>query len=120
MKRTKNRMVCYLTGLTLFCLALFPAASAKLGKPDESGRRRPVPVKGSNFRLKLDTIITAIGEQVDLGFVGADVPATGWSVSADPVRPDEAERHVRGRRLRHGSENRGRSHRHGPAGGAGD
>ena len=55
----------------------------KLGKPDESGRRRPVPVKGSNFRLKLDTIITAIGEQVDLGFVGADVPATGWSVSAD-------------------------------------
>jgi 2-oxoacid:acceptor oxidoreductase delta subunit (pyruvate/2-ketoisovalerate family) len=55
----------------------------KLGKPDESGRRRPVPVKGSDFRLKLDTIITAIGEQVDLGFLGADVPATGWSVSAD-------------------------------------
>jgi len=55
----------------------------KLGKPDESGRRRPVPVKGSNFRLKLDTIITAIGEQVDLGFLDADVPTTGWSVSAD-------------------------------------
>jgi 2-oxoacid:acceptor oxidoreductase delta subunit (pyruvate/2-ketoisovalerate family) len=55
----------------------------KLGKPDESGRRRPVPVKGSNFRLKLDTIITAIGEQVDLGFLGADVPATDWSLAAD-------------------------------------
>jgi 2-oxoacid:acceptor oxidoreductase delta subunit (pyruvate/2-ketoisovalerate family) len=55
----------------------------KLGKPDESGRRRPVPVKGSNFRLKLDTILTAIGEQVELGFLGADVPVTGWSVSAD-------------------------------------
>jgi 2-oxoacid:acceptor oxidoreductase delta subunit (pyruvate/2-ketoisovalerate family) len=55
----------------------------KLGRPDESGRRRPVPVKGSNFRLKLDTIIAAIGEQVDLGFLGADVPATGWSVAAD-------------------------------------
>ena len=28
MKRTKQRMVRYLTGLTLFCLAFFPAASA--------------------------------------------------------------------------------------------
>jgi 2-oxoacid:acceptor oxidoreductase delta subunit (pyruvate/2-ketoisovalerate family) len=55
----------------------------KLGKPDESGRRRPVPVKNSSFRLKFDSILTAIGEQVDLGFLGADVPVTGWSVSAD-------------------------------------
>lgn len=33
MKRTKQRMVRYLTGLTLFCLAFFPAASAKTPKP---------------------------------------------------------------------------------------
>lgn len=33
----------------------------ELGPPDESGRRRPVPVKGSEFVMDTDTIITAIG-----------------------------------------------------------
>ena len=34
----------------------------KLGEPDESGRRRPVPIKGSNFRIKTDTALVAIGQ----------------------------------------------------------
>jgi len=33
----------------------------ELGKPDESGRRRPVPVKGSEFAMDTDTVIIAIG-----------------------------------------------------------
>lgn len=33
----------------------------KLGEPDESGRRRPVPIPGSEFRMKVDTVIVAIG-----------------------------------------------------------
>jgi len=33
----------------------------KLGKPDESGRRRPIPIEGSEFRIDLDTVIIAIG-----------------------------------------------------------
>ncbi len=33
----------------------------ELGEPDESGRRRPVPVKGSEFIMELDTVIVAIG-----------------------------------------------------------
>jgi glutamate synthase (NADPH/NADH) small chain len=33
----------------------------ELGPPDESGRRRPVPVKGSEFTMDTDTIIIAIG-----------------------------------------------------------
>ena len=33
-----------------------------LGEPDASGRRRPVPIKGSEFRLKLDTVVCAIGQ----------------------------------------------------------
>ncbi len=33
----------------------------ELGEPDESGRRRPVPVKGSEFVMELDTVIVAIG-----------------------------------------------------------
>ena len=33
----------------------------ELGAPDESGRRRPVPVKGSEFVMDTDTVIIAIG-----------------------------------------------------------
>ncbi|MFH0931043.1 MAG: FAD-dependent oxidoreductase, partial [Candidatus Zixiibacteriota bacterium] len=33
----------------------------KLGEPDESGRRRPVPIEGSNFIMDVDTVIVAIG-----------------------------------------------------------
>lgn len=34
----------------------------ELGEPDESGRRRPVPRKGSEFIIKADTVIVAIGQ----------------------------------------------------------
>ena len=37
----------------------------RLGEPDESGRRRPVPIEGSEFTLDVDTVITAIGEAPD-------------------------------------------------------
>jgi len=33
----------------------------KLGEPDESGRRRPVEIPNSEFRISLDTVIVAIG-----------------------------------------------------------
>jgi formate dehydrogenase major subunit len=41
----------------------------KLGEPDESGRRRPVPVEGKTFTLEVDRLFTAIGEKADLGCV---------------------------------------------------
>ena len=34
----------------------------ELGAPDASGRRRPVPIKGSEFRMKLDTVVIAVGQ----------------------------------------------------------
>ena len=33
----------------------------ELGEPDESGRRRPVPIEGSEFNLPVDNVIIAIG-----------------------------------------------------------
>jgi glutamate synthase (NADPH) small chain len=33
----------------------------ELGEPDESGRRRPVPVEGSEFLFEVDTVVDAIG-----------------------------------------------------------
>ncbi|MDO8490990.1 MAG: NAD(P)-binding protein, partial [Dehalococcoidia bacterium] len=44
----------------------------KLGEPDASGRRSPIPEKGSEFRLKIDTVIPAIGQSPDLSFLGSD------------------------------------------------
>jgi len=35
----------------------------ELGEPDESGRRSPIPKKGSTFTLKVDTVIIAIGNR---------------------------------------------------------
>jgi glutamate synthase (NADPH/NADH) small chain len=34
----------------------------ELGEPDASGRRRPVPIDGSEFRLEIDTVVMAIGQ----------------------------------------------------------
>jgi formate dehydrogenase alpha subunit len=38
----------------------------ELGEPDSSGRRRPVPIKGSKFVAELDRLVAAIGEQPDV------------------------------------------------------
>lgn len=41
----------------------------KLGKPDSSGRARPLKIDGSEYVIDADTIITAIGQQVVLDFL---------------------------------------------------
>jgi NADH-quinone oxidoreductase subunit F len=39
---------------------------AELGRPDASGRRRPIPIPDSNYRIEVGAVITAIGQQPDL------------------------------------------------------
>jgi 2-oxoacid:acceptor oxidoreductase delta subunit (pyruvate/2-ketoisovalerate family) len=41
----------------------------KLGQADKTGRRQPIPIKGSDFKVGVDTIIPAIGEEVDTSFI---------------------------------------------------
>jgi NADPH-dependent glutamate synthase beta subunit-like oxidoreductase len=41
----------------------------KLGDRDESGRRRPVPVDGSEFNVNIDTLIYAISQEPDLSLL---------------------------------------------------
>ena len=43
-----------------------------LGEPDESGRRRPEPIPGSEFTLPVDTVIAAIGQTPDVSFIEAE------------------------------------------------
>ncbi len=51
-----------------------------LGAPDDSGRRRPVPVSGSEFTAEADTVIAAVGQAPDLSFLPADsaLERTRW------------------------------------------
>ena len=37
----------------------------RLAEPDETGRRRPVPIEGSHFRVHADHIVAAVGQRVD-------------------------------------------------------
>jgi NADPH-dependent glutamate synthase beta subunit-like oxidoreductase/Pyruvate/2-oxoacid:ferredoxin oxidoreductase delta subunit len=42
----------------------------KLGEPDSSGRRRPIPIEGSEFVVDLDLVVLAIGQKPDLDDLG--------------------------------------------------
>jgi len=44
----------WVTGME--CIAM------RLGEPDESGRRRPIPIEGSEFVMDVDTVVIAIGQ----------------------------------------------------------
>ncbi len=49
-------------GASLESLALLKMT---LGEPDASGRRRPVPVEGSEYSVPVDTVISAVGQYAD-------------------------------------------------------
>jgi formate dehydrogenase beta subunit len=64
----------------------------ELGEPDASGRRRPVPVKGSETLLPADMVISAIGQAPDVGFAAktesslSGLKTTRWStIEANPA-----------------------------------
>ena len=59
----------------------------ELGEPDDSGRRRPVPIPGSEFNVDADTVIVAIGQAPDLSFLDG----SGVEIARDgtiPANPD--------------------------------
>ena len=55
----------------------------KLGAPDESGRKRPVALKGSEFVVACDVVIPATGQKPELKFLRG-LATTGWgTIKAD-------------------------------------
>jgi dissimilatory sulfite reductase flavoprotein subunit len=50
----------------------------RLGDPDASGRRRPVPIEGDVYELPVETIITAVSQQPDLAALAAGELGSGW------------------------------------------
>ncbi|MBA7612953.1 Ferredoxin--NADP reductase [subsurface metagenome] len=58
----------------------------ELGEPDASGRRRPIPIKGSEFNMDIDTVIIAIGQAVDKTVLPKELEYTSWgTLVVDPV-----------------------------------
>ncbi len=50
-------------------VASITCLTMELGEPDASGRRRPVPKEGSDFDVKVDYILAAIGQKTDVNFL---------------------------------------------------
>jgi NADPH-dependent glutamate synthase beta subunit-like oxidoreductase len=64
----------------------------ELGEPDASGRRRPVPIEGSETLMETDMVITAIGQSPDISFTEklkqqlAELKTTRWNtIEVDPA-----------------------------------
>jgi len=58
----------------------------ELREPDASGRRRPVPIEGSEFDMDVDSVIIAIGQGVDKAALPQELEYTGWgTLSVDQV-----------------------------------
>ncbi len=59
----------------------------ELGEPDDSGRRRPVPVDGSEFIIECDTVIPALGNRPNplIPLTTPDLKTTRWgTLDCDP------------------------------------
>jgi formate dehydrogenase major subunit len=65
--------------LTLVCQRI------ELGEPDDSGRRRPLPIPGSEFEVGCDSVIAAVGLAVDRALAEQEgLELTAWGLQADP------------------------------------
>ena len=58
----------------------FECLKTELGPPDASGRRRPVPLEGSEYVIDCDAVIPAIGQRVDISWStqAPDLKLTQW------------------------------------------
>ena len=59
----------------------------KLGEPDDSGRRRPIPIEGSEFTIEIDMVIDAIGTSANpilaRSATGVDTNRWGYFIAKD-------------------------------------
>ncbi len=55
----------------------------QLGNPDASGRRRPIPIAGSEFELAFDRVFLGIGENPDISALPQEIPKADGKVKVD-------------------------------------
>ena len=59
----------------------------RLGEPDASGRRSPLPIEGSEFVVPADTVIPAVSQAADLSFLPVD---SSFEVNRGRLKVDPA------------------------------
>ncbi|MGZ9276960.1 MAG: FAD-dependent oxidoreductase [Candidatus Limnocylindrales bacterium] len=59
----------------------------RLGEPDASGRRSPVPIEGSEFEIAAQTVIPAISQATDLSFLWVE---STFEINRGRVKVDPA------------------------------
>jgi NADPH-dependent glutamate synthase beta subunit-like oxidoreductase len=55
----------------------------ELGEPDDSGRRRPVPIEGDVYEMDADTVVMAVSQQPDWGMLGSKLVTEGNWLEVD-------------------------------------
>lgn len=68
----------------------------RLGEPEKDGRRRPIPIDGSEFDIDIDLLIPAVSQSPDISFLPEDIglEISKWDRLA--VNPETFETNVKG------------------------
>ncbi len=68
----------------------------RLGEPEKDGRRRPIPIDGSEFDINIDLLIPAVSQSPDISFLPEEIgfEISRWDRLA--VNPETFETNVKG------------------------
>ena len=62
---------------------LMKAVRMQLGDPDETGRKKPLPISGSEFAMEIDQVFLGIGETPDISSLPREIPQSDGKVQVD-------------------------------------
>jgi formate dehydrogenase (NADP+) beta subunit len=68
----------------------------RLGEPGQDGRRRPVPIEGSEFDIDVDLLIPAVSQSPDISFLPEEIGLEISKWDRLSVNPETFETNVRG------------------------
>jgi heterodisulfide reductase subunit A-like polyferredoxin len=62
------------------CISAIRCIRMQLGEPDASGRRRPIPIEGSEFEIPCDAMVAAVAQAPEISFLDPDhgLEITRW------------------------------------------
>ena len=68
----------------------------RLGEPEKDGRRRPIPIEGSEFDLDIDLLIPAVSQSPDISFLPEEIGLEISKWARLMVNPETFETNVQG------------------------
>jgi formate dehydrogenase major subunit len=68
----------------------------RLGEPEKDGRRRPIPIEGTEFEIDIDLLIPAVSQSPDISFLPEEIGLEISNWDRLSVNPETFETNVRG------------------------